>query len=111
MSHHGHLLFELLDRDDPSSIVFRAANASARSLFELDASVLDGGRLDAVFDGPSARLLQSALYDVAHTGESLTAERLSFAEVPGTFVDLRIDRLRDSRGVHHSGGGATAAER
>ena len=95
VSHLGHLLFELLDRDDPSSIVFRAANASARSLFELDASVLDGGRLDAVFDGPSARLLQSALYDVAHTGESLTAERLSFAEVPGTFVDLRIDRLRD----------------
>ncbi len=95
VSHHGHLLFELVDRDDPSSIVFRAANASARSIFELDATVLDGGRLDAVFDGPSARLLQSALYDVAHTGESLTAERLAFAEVPGTFVDLRIDRLRD----------------
>jgi diguanylate cyclase (GGDEF)-like protein len=95
MSHHGHLLFELLDRDDPSSVVFRAANDAARRLFELDASVLDGGRLDAVFDGPSARLLQSALYDVAQTGESLTAERLTFAEVPGTFVDLRIDRLHD----------------
>lgn len=95
VSHHGHLLFELLDRDDPGSIVFRSANASARSLFELDAAVLDGGQLGSVFDGPSARLLQSALYDVAHTGESLTAERLGFAEVPGTFVDLRIDRLKD----------------
>ena len=94
-SHHGHLLFELLDRDDPDSIVFRSANASARSLFELDAAVLDGGHLGSVFDGPSARLLQSAMYDVAHTGESLTAERLSFAEVPGTFIDLRIDRLKD----------------
>ncbi len=95
VSHHGFLLFELSDPDDPSSVVFRAANGAARSLFELDASVLDGGRLDAVFAGPSARLLQSALYDVAHTGEPLTAERLSFPEVPDTFVDLRIDRLVD----------------
>nr|HNH96960.1 hypothetical protein [Microthrixaceae bacterium] len=95
VSHHGFLLFELADQDDPTSLVFRAANGAARSLFELDASVLDGGRLDAVFGGPSARLLQSALYDVAHTGESLTAERLSFPEVPDTVVDLRIDRLVD----------------
>lgn len=94
-SHHGHLLFELADADDPSSVVFRSANDSACSLFDLDPGSVDGGRLDSVFDGPSARLLQSAIYDVAHTGESLRAERLSFAEVPGTFIDLRIDRLRD----------------
>lgn len=94
-SHHGHLLFELVDRDDPSSVTFRAANGTARRLFDLDPALLDGGRLEQVFDGPSVRLLRSALFDVAHTGESLTAQRLSFAEVPGTFVDLRIDRLAD----------------
>ncbi|MBS1838238.1 MAG: hypothetical protein JST64_11160, partial [Actinobacteria bacterium] len=95
ISHHGSLLFELVDRQDPSTVVFRSANDSARRLFDLDPAVLDGGHLEQIFDGPSARLLQSALFDVAHTGESLTARRLSFAEVPDTIVDLRIDRLSD----------------
>lgn len=95
VSHHGHLLFELVDRDDPSSVVFRSANGTARRLFDLDPVALDGCRLEGVFDGPSARLLQSALFDVAHTGQSLDAERLGFAEIPGTAVDLRIDRLAD----------------
>lgn len=95
VSHHGHLLFELLDRDDPATVVFRTANGTARRLFDLDPAVLNGGRLDQIFDGPSARLLQSALFDVAHTGESLTAQRLTFTEVPGVFVDMRIDRLTD----------------
>ncbi len=94
-SHHGHLMFELTDRDDPASIVFRSANLHARRLFDLDRTIAVGGRLEDVFDGPSARLLQSALFDVAHTGESLTAERLAFAELPDTHIDMRIDRLRD----------------
>lgn len=95
VSHHGHLLFELVDRDDPGSVVFRSANGTARRIFDLDRAVVDGGRLDEIFDGPSARFLQSALFDVAHTGESLTAPRVSFSEVQGMSVDLRIDRLRD----------------
>lgn len=95
VSHHGHLLFELVDRDDPASVVFRTANGTARRLFDLDPAVVDGGRLEQIFDGGSARLLQSALFDVAHTGESLTARQMAFVEVPDTFVDLRIDRLKD----------------
>jgi GGDEF domain-containing protein len=34
-------------------------------------------------------------FDVAHTGQSLTAERLTFAEIPDAWIDVRIDRLAD----------------
>ena len=35
------------------------------------------------------------MFDVSHTGESMTAERLSLTEVRGTYLDLRVDRLGD----------------
>ena len=92
---HGHIVLEFLDESDPSSLVVRAANRSARRMFNLERTKVDGTPLDAVFGQSSAQLFRSALFDVAHTGESLTAERLNFVEVPGTYVDLRVDRLVD----------------
>ena len=91
----GALVLELLDTDDPSSLVIRAANASARRMLDLEHRVVDGTTLDTVFLEASAQLVRSALFDVYHTGESMTAERLSFSEVPGTYLDLRVDRLAD----------------
>lgn len=92
---HGHLVLELVDHDDPGSLVLRAANGSARRMFNLERTGVDGTPIDAVLGEPSAQLFRSALFDVAHTGESLTAERLTFVEVPGTHMDLRVDRLAD----------------
>jgi diguanylate cyclase (GGDEF)-like protein len=92
---HGHLVLEFLDQGDPASLVVRAANRAARRMFNLEQAPVDGTPLDAVFGESSAQLFRSALFDVAHTGESLTAERLTFVEVPGTYVDLRVDRLAD----------------
>ena len=92
---HGHLVLEFLDDRDPSTLVVRAANRSARRLFNLERTEVDGTPLGAVFGESSAQLFRSALFDVAHTGEALTAERLTFMEVPGTYVDLRVDRLGD----------------
>lgn len=94
------LLLVLPDRSDPATLSIRSANASARRLFRLDERLgRHGGPtdmpLDAVFADASERLLRSALFDVAHTGRSLTASRLTFEEVPGTHLDMRIDRLRD----------------
>ena len=91
----GCLVLELLDTDDPSSLVIRAANPAARRMLDLEHRVVDGTTLDAVFLEASAQLVRSALFDVYHTGESMTAERLSFSEVPGTYLDLRVDRLAD----------------
>ncbi|MHB1137327.1 MAG: putative bifunctional diguanylate cyclase/phosphodiesterase [Microthrixaceae bacterium] len=91
----GALVLELTDTGDPSSLVIRAANPAARRMLDLEHRVVDGTTLDTVFLEASAQLVRSALFDVYHTGESMTAERLSFSEVPGTYLDLRVDRLAD----------------
>jgi diguanylate cyclase (GGDEF)-like protein len=91
----GCLVLELLDAANPSSIVIRAANPAARRMLDLEHRAVDGTTLDAVFADASAQLVRSALFDVFHTGEAMTAERLSFSEVPGTYLDLRVDRLAD----------------
>ena len=70
-------------------------NTSARRMLNLDRSAAVDVSLDVVLAGSSAQLVRSALFDVYHTGESMTAERLSFSEIPGTYLDLRVDRLSD----------------
>lgn len=92
----AHLVVEFTDPADPGSLVIRAANTSAHDLLHLEDHVADGTPLDAVLGEASAKLLRSALFDVRHTGEAMTAERLSLVEVPGTFLDLRIDLLADA---------------
>jgi diguanylate cyclase (GGDEF)-like protein len=86
------------DVADPASLVVVGANSRAQRLLRLTPSALGGAAdtpIDGVFGPASAQLLRSALFDVAHTGESLTAKRLTFSELPGTYVDLRVDRLAD----------------
>ena len=99
------LVLELLDRNDPTTLVIRAANAAARDLFRLedrpgvDGSASSDGQLttpiDAVLGVASGQLLRSAVFDVVHTGASITAERLALSEVPGASLDLRVERLSD----------------
>ncbi|MFN7148713.1 MAG: diguanylate cyclase domain-containing protein, partial [Microthrixaceae bacterium] len=91
----GTLLVEFVDRGDPSSLVVRAANPAARTMLRLDQELGEETPIDAVLGPASSQLIRSALFDVCHTGEPMTAERLSLAEVPGTYLDLRVDRLDD----------------
>ncbi len=95
----GCLLLELPDPTDPSSLVIIAANRAAHDLFHLDPGLVGIGApatpIDAVLGTASAQLVRAAAFDVAHTGEPMTAERLALLEVPGTYLDLRLDRLAD----------------
>jgi diguanylate cyclase (GGDEF)-like protein len=91
----GCLVLEFLDPSDPASLVIRAANRAAHAMFRLERPVLDATPLESVLGPASAQLIRSAVFDVSHTGESLTAERLSLAEVRGAYLDLRVDRLSD----------------
>jgi len=91
----GRLILEFPDPEEPGTLAIRAANPAARRMLDLERRVVDGTPLETVLAEPSAQLVRSALFDVFHTGESMTAERLSFSEVPGTYLDLRVDRLSD----------------
>ena len=91
----GCLVLEFTDPADPTSLTIRAANPSAQRMLDIEPACVDGTTIDMVFAEPSAQLIRSALFNVYHTGASMTAERLSFSEVPGTFLDLRVDRLSD----------------
>ncbi|MGB3410788.1 MAG: bifunctional diguanylate cyclase/phosphodiesterase [Microthrixaceae bacterium] len=91
----GCLILEFRDSSDPNTLVVRAMNTSARRMLNLDRESAVDVSLDGLFAGSSAQLVRSALFDVYHTGESMTAERLSFNEIPGTYLDLRVDRLSD----------------
>jgi diguanylate cyclase (GGDEF)-like protein len=91
----GVIVLELADLNEPNSVSMRSANPSARRMLHLEHHSVDGTRVDEVFDATSTRLLSSVLFDVAHTGQSLTAERLTFTEIPDSWIDLRIDRLGD----------------
>ncbi len=91
----GCLVLEFRDSLDPNSLVVRAMNTAARRMLNLDRDSAVDVPLDRLLAGSSAQLVRSALFDVYHTGESMTAERLSFTEIPGTYLDLRVDRLSD----------------
>ncbi|MGB6057094.1 MAG: bifunctional diguanylate cyclase/phosphodiesterase [Microthrixaceae bacterium] len=91
----GCMILEFRDSSDPNSLVVRAMNTSARRMLNLDRESAVDISLDGLLAGSSAQLVRSALFDVYHTGESMTAERLSFNEIPGTYLDLRVDRLSD----------------
>ena len=91
----GAIVLEFLDPTEPTSLVIRSANRAAHAMFRLDGPVVDGTPLESVLGPASAQLIRSALFDVSHTGESMTAERLSLSEVRGAYLDLRVDRLGD----------------
>ncbi len=91
----GCLVLEFLDPADPATLVIRAANRAAHAMFHLESPVVDGTPLESVLGAASAQLIRSAVFDVSHTGEPMTAERLSLTEVRGTYLDLRVDRLSD----------------
>jgi len=89
------MVLEFLDRSDLTSLVIRSANRAAHRMFDLDRRVVDGTPIGEVLGEASAQLIRHALFDVCHTGQSMTAERLSLGEVRGTYLDLRVDRLSD----------------
>jgi diguanylate cyclase (GGDEF)-like protein len=91
----GCMVLEFLDASDPATLVIRAANRAAHAMFHLETQVIDGTPLESVLGPASAQLIRSAVFDVSHTGEPMTAERLSLTEVRGTYLDLRVDRLAD----------------
>ncbi|MEX0767487.1 MAG: EAL domain-containing protein [Microthrixaceae bacterium] len=91
----GCLVLEFVNPADPTSLTIRAANPAAQRMLDLEPAYVNGTSINQVFAEPSAQLIRSALFNVYHTGASMTAERLSFSEVPGTFLDLRVDRLSD----------------
>ena len=91
----GCMVLEFLDPADPETLIIRAANRSAHAMFRLENPVVDGTPLESVLGPASAQLIRSAVFDVSHTGEPMTAERLSLTEVRGTYLDLRVDRLAD----------------
>jgi len=91
----GCLVLEFTDPADPTSLTIRAANPAAQRMLDIEPAFVDGTTINQVLAEPSAQLIRSALFNVYHTGASMTAERLSFPEVPGTFLDLRVDRLSD----------------
>jgi len=94
-SPNGVAVFEFTDLSDPESMVLRSANPAAQRLLHLEHHSPDGTRLDEILTRPSARLVSSVAFDVAHTGQSLTAERLTFSELPDSWIDVRVDRLAD----------------
>ncbi len=89
------LVLEFLTPDDPDTLVVRAGNRAARRMLNLERRTVDGTPISDLFSHASSQLIRSALFDVAHTGQTLTAERLTFAEIPSTHLDLRVDRLGD----------------
>ena len=91
----GCMVLEFLDASDPATLVIRAANRAAHAMFHLETQVVDGTPIESVLGPASAQLIRSAVFDVSHTGEPMTAERLSLTEVRGTYLDLRVDRLGD----------------
>lgn len=91
----GCLILEFIDAADPFSLVIRATNAAARQIFNLDEEFDRDLALDDLLAGSSAQLVRSAVFDVYHTGETITAERLSFTEIPGIHLDMRVIRLDD----------------
>ncbi len=101
-------MFELVDRspaacmvleftvpDDPDTLVVRAGNRAARRMLNLERRAVDGTPISELFGHATSQLIRSALFDVFHTGQTLTAERLTLAEIPSTHLDLRVDRLGD----------------
>lgn len=91
----GCLILEFEDSADPFSLVIRATNAAAKRMFNIEVELNRGIALDEILAGSSAQLLRSAVFDVYHTGEAITAERLSFSEIPGVHLDMRVMRLDD----------------
>ena len=90
------VVLEFVDPDDPATLVLRAANRAARAMLRFEDAAVDGIPIGEVLGTASAQLVRSAAFDVSRTGEAITAERLSFAEVHGTYLDLRVDRLMDA---------------
>lgn len=89
------LVMELTDQSDPTSLVVSAWNPAAASLLRIHSPELAPLPLTDVFTSASAQLVRSALFDVHHTGSSMTAERLTLPELRGTVLDLRAERLSD----------------
>lgn len=89
------IVVEFLTPDDPATLVLRAANRSAHAMFSFEGPSVDGTPIEVILGTASAQLIRSAAFDVASTGETITAERLSLTEVHGTYLDLRVDRLSD----------------
>lgn len=91
----GCMILEFADSADPFSLTIRATNAAARTLFNLDAQLDRNLPLEDLLASSSAQLLRSSVFDVYHTGQTVTVERLSLPEIPGTFLDMRVIRLDD----------------
>lgn len=91
----GCMILEFADSSDPLSLTIRATNSAARGLFNLDPDIDRNLRVEDLLASSSAQLLRSSVFDVFHTGQTITAERLSLPEIPGMFLDMRVIRLDD----------------
>lgn len=89
------LLLAFNNPEDPQTLAITAMNRAAAKLFRIDHSTPVARPLDSVFRETSSQLFRSALFDVYHTGNIMTAERMLLPEIPNTYVDLRVARLQD----------------
>lgn len=88
------LVFGFTDEQTPDTLVLLAANSTGRRALRLRD---DHGAVpvSAVLHEDSAQLLRSMAFDVVHTGRAMTLERVTLAEFPGSYLDLRTERLSD----------------
>lgn len=91
----GCMILEFADSSDPLSLTIRATNRAAQALFNLDGGPEHDLPLEDLLVPSSAQLLRSSVFDVHHTGQTVTVERLSLPEIPGMFLDMRVIRLDD----------------
>lgn len=88
-------LLSFSNPEDPTSLMINTMNSAAAKLFRVEPSATVDQPLDTVFRETSSQLFRSALFDVFHTSNIMSAERMLLPEIPNTYVDLRVTRLHD----------------
>lgn len=88
---HAVLILRFTERDDVASLVVEDLNPAAVALLRRPVV----GRLSEVFGAVSLQLLANAAFDVVHTGDPLTFERLQLIEFPERHLSMALRRLSD----------------
>ncbi len=91
LSPRAVVVLSLADASDPASFFVNDMNPAAERLLRRS-GVAD---LHDVFAPGTLQLLHNAAFDVAHTGESVSFNRLRVAEFPDSSLDVEVSRLHD----------------
>ena len=92
----GCIVVDVPEVDRPESALIAFGNPVALNLLHIsDIELAKGIPMSRHFNASTAGLLGQVLASVARTGNPMSAERLSFPEIPGSFFNIRADRLSD----------------